>query len=503
MATATGYREESLVSDDLSVTGRRVILPEMPIDARKIRTHIERAWKAYRGDWTGHMPLKVERGDPDDNVLVNRCAPIVDKGVSFLFGDAPKIEVKDKTGKKDGPKAAQDALDAALGDEDDFMTTFTMLSMNGGVAGHTFAKLLPAEKDDDEDVDYPRIVVQDPSNYWVVTDPDDVNCPLQYVCEYECDRPGGKKVTTRVVTAREDEDAPWMITTYERERLAIGDAGSGNLDSSSQGTWLICEEEEWPYDWAPIHDCMNLPNPNEYWGVPDLTSDIIHLNGVLNYVESNINKIGRLHGTPFTYALGADAKDLTIAPGRIICFPSSDTKVGAVQWAGDLANLMAYAGEVRADMDEQSRVPAVATGRLSELPRALSGVALQMLFAPLVEKTTLKRRLYGKLVRSLCEHILEMCNKEWVGLKVHINWPNLLPSDDLAAAQTAQVWQAIGVSPDTLMDQGGFNAEAERQKVADAAQKQLDMYAKGQGMPPSGNQPAGAGNMMPGQQQQG
>lgn len=498
MGTANGYAPDSPQDANLSVTahpaiGSRVLLPEMPDDARKVQEHIRRAWKAYRGDWTGRMPLTVERGDPDDNVLVNRCAPIVDKGVSFLFGQAPKIEVKDATGEHDGPAAAQKALDAALGDPDDLMTTLTMLAMNGAVAGQAFAKLLPARPDpehpDDHDADdYPRIVVQDPGNYWVVTDPDDVNCALHYVCEYDLNEmPSGRVLTKRVVTAREARDAnAWTISTYLRERPTISGNGSAIVPTTGDGggAWQLIAQEEWPYEWAPIHDCMNLPNPNEYWGVSDLTSDLIHLNGVLNYVQSNVNKIGRLHGTPFTFATGIDAKDVTTAPGRVICFPSPEAKVGAVQWSGDIANLMAYAGDIRSDMDEQSRVPAVALGRLKELPKGnLSGVALQLLFQPLIEKTTLKRRLYGALLRALCEHMLEMLG--FPGLKVHVTWPNLLPVDDLAAAQTAQLLQQIGVSADTLMQQLGYDPEAEAQKVADAAKKQLDAYAKGQGLPPT------------------
>jgi hypothetical protein len=502
MTTAIPYRAESPSDAESSVTtSRRVILPEMPPDARKIRQHIERAWKAYRGDWKDQMPLKVERGDPDDNVLVNRCAPIVDKGVSFLFGEAPKIEVKDKTGKRDGPKAAQDALDAALGDEDDFMTTFTMLAMNGGVAGHTFAKLLPTKAGNAKgEASYPRIVVQDPSNYWVVTDPDDVNCPLQYVCEYECDMPGGRKVTKRVVTEREDEDAPWTICTYERERLAVADAfASSNITSNAEGSWLLIDEEEWPYPWSPIHDCMNLPNPNEYWGVPDLTPDLIHLNSVLNYVASNINKLGRMQSGPLAWAAGVDAREVVVGPGRIVCFPSAETKIGSVQWAGDLASLMAFEGVIREDMEEQSRFPAIAMGRQESMPRGnVSGVALKVQYQPPIEKTTTKRRLYGKLIRSLGEHILEMLG--FPGLKVKIHWPNILPADDLAEAQTAQIKQQVGISKPTLLREMGYDPDAEAENNADEAKKQLDMYAKGQGMPPAGGQQQPPGQ--PGQQQQ-
>jgi hypothetical protein len=140
-------------------------------------------------------------------------------------------------------------------------------------------------------------------------------------------------------------------------------------------------------------------------------------------------------------------------------------------------------------------VPAVALGRVEDLPRVVSGVALQILYQPLLEKTILKRRMYGKLIRELCEHILEMLG--FPGLKVHIVWQELLPVDDLAAAQTMQILIQSGViSPETAAGNMGYDFEAEQQKLADAAQKQLDQYAKGQGMPP--NAPPGAGGGMGG-----
>lgn len=39
------------------------------------------AWKAYRGQLQD--ALKVEADQPNDNVKVNRCAPIVTKSASF------------------------------------------------------------------------------------------------------------------------------------------------------------------------------------------------------------------------------------------------------------------------------------------------------------------------------------------------------------------------------------------------------------------------------------
>ena len=37
------------------------------------------AWKSYRGEFP--PPLKIQPDQPNDNIISNRCAPIVDKGV--------------------------------------------------------------------------------------------------------------------------------------------------------------------------------------------------------------------------------------------------------------------------------------------------------------------------------------------------------------------------------------------------------------------------------------
>jgi len=57
------------------------------------KQQMREAWKAYRGDLQD--PLKVKANQPNDNVKTNRCAPVVDKGVSFLFGPTLKIECGD------------------------------------------------------------------------------------------------------------------------------------------------------------------------------------------------------------------------------------------------------------------------------------------------------------------------------------------------------------------------------------------------------------------------
>lgn len=442
------------------------------------------AWKAYRGDFA--KPLKVAANQPDDNVLANRCAPIVDKGVSFLFGQTLKIECgggddeDEQEYSDDDVEGMQDYLDGFWGDDDDKMTLLAQMAINGGVCGVNFVKLIPPQGQ----MKYPRLVILDPLLVRIVTAPDDCSLVLAFIIEY----PSVNDWQKRQVIARVDPDGEadvsgydldetWTITNYVRH---------GQL-----GSWFQSgEQEQWPYPFPPIFFNQNLPNPNETWGVPDLTPDLINQNKVLNFVESNTSRIIKFHGHPITYAVGLNASQIQIGVDDLICLPSPESKLEKLEAMSNLTGLLAFAEVIRSNMDEQSRVPAVALGRLAELPKGnISGVALQLLFQPLIEKTTLKQRVYGRLIREVSRAALVIGGKlaveEWEDYQINLHWMALLPVDDLQAAQTAVIYQQLGVSTQTLLQKLGFDPDSENEKTQEESQQELTNYARGQGMPPA------------------
>jgi hypothetical protein len=422
------------------------------------------AWKAYRGDLP--KPLKVSADQPDDNVLSNRCEPIVNKGVSFLFGQTLKIEAQH-----------QDFLDGLWGDDDERMTLLSQMAINGGMCGQVFCKLIPAQGE----MRFPRIVVMDPQIVRIVTAPDDCSLTLAYVIEY----PSINDFQKRQIIARIDPDGlagiageydlddTWTITNYIRR----GHAGSW---------YQVGPREVWPWPFAPIFTCQNLPNPNEAWGTPDLTPDLIEQNKVLNFIQSNTSRIIKYHAHPKTFAVGLSASQINIGVDDLICLPSPDSKLENLEMHSDLASSLNFIANIRSDMDEQSRVPAVALGRLVDLPKGnLSGVALQLLFQPLLEKTVQKRRLYGCLIRCISRAALVVAGllslDEYEDYPVELHWQALLPVDDLAAAQTAIVLQQAGVSRTSALQKLGYDPDEEASKQANEQVK----------MPPIISTPAG------------
>src|SRR5579859_6030320 len=122
-------------------------IPQADLDRKR---DMAAAWKAYRGEFP--KPLKVSSDQPDDNVISNRSEPIVNKGVSFLFGQVVGIEATKEAGQS--ANQIQDFLDGFWGDDDDKMTLLSQTAINGAVCGEPFVKLIPAQGQ----MKYPRIV---------------------------------------------------------------------------------------------------------------------------------------------------------------------------------------------------------------------------------------------------------------------------------------------------------------------------------------------------------
>lgn len=445
-------------------------------DEKERRMTMREAWKAYRGQFVPPLKKRDGKTAAPENTMVNRCAPIIDKGVSFLFGQVVKVEGKELT------QAEAEYIASCWGDDDDMMSMLAKVAMNGGVCGQSFVRILEPNDDDD----FPRIVNLDPQTVTVITDDDDCETVLAYLIEYSIPQRTGMPLTRRQAIWRIDPDGnaaadggycpddTWMIQHLER----IGENGS----FQPVGDPIL-----WPYPFSPIVDCQNLPNPNEFWGLSDLPPELIAINNSINFSKSNFNKILKHHAHPKTFFIGTEAGQISFGVDDAPCLPEgADMKM--LEMHGDLKASMDFQRELRDDMDEQSRVPAVALGRLEALPKGnISGVALQLLFMPLLEKTTQKQRQYGRLIREVCRRVLALGGKAKYDprMKIEVHWQALLPIDDLAAAQTAQILvSALGLSQDTALRDLGFDPDEQADLKAKEQQRQVTAFSRGQGMPP-------------------
>lgn len=405
------------------------------------------AWLRYQGDWPD--PLKRQMGTPNYNLKANFAREFVDKSVAKLFGSDVLFNIDTDTRQRNPDEAYLDAVWR----QNKKLTFLQKVAKNGGVTGHAFVLIEPPNPDKGRD--YPRFVNLEPE---IVTpryddfDFDDIlGWRIQYNTVVNRD---GKLVPATKRKLIDPDGERWIIRDY----ISFTEQTIG----ARPGVWVQTGEEEWPWPFSPIVHCQNLPAPNEFWGTPDLTDDRLDLMHGYNMLISNVNKIVYFDAHKRRYVTGfigdqADLKEWNIE--QIKGFPEG-AEVKSVEGGADIAQVLEFQDRVKDLLHEQANVPAVAAGKVDGLG-ALSGVALEILYEPLIEMTRIKQGTYGDMLCELNQRVLWMGDRDGAQ-EVTITWPALLPVDDKEQAETAQIWRGVGVKADTLLERAGFDVDRDR-----------------------------------------
>lgn len=394
-------------------------------------SQMQAAWEAYHGRFT--PPLNKRPRQRGDEVIVNRCKPVVDKAVAALSGRGIDFQVANED------TGAQDYLDATLR-ANKKMAFLQRLFITGAVTGHLVCKIVPAAP-------YPRLIVLDPTTVSVEHEPDDVDHILSYTIQYSATN--GEDTTTDFQQVISRDGPYWQII----DRRKVG------------RQWQVTAVTPWPYPFNPICDSQNLPNPNSFWGLADISPDLIQINRQLNFVYSNTNRIIKYHAHPKTFVQGLQGNKLSVAPDETIVLPEG-ASMGMLEMSSDLASSLQFAHQLETAMDVLSRTPSLALGDLQDVPRGqVTGPSLELMLEPLIEKTAAKQALIGDMLEELCRRILAIGGYGDT-LEVFVRWPEIIPSDPITTVQVAQAYLAIGVSKETVYQRLGLNWEQEREKLA-------------------------------------
>jgi hypothetical protein len=430
---------------------------------KKRQQAIENAWKAYKGELD--PPLQKMPDQPDDNVMSNRVKPAVRSGNGFLFGKELEISVE-----KTAPKEAQDFLNTTWGRKEQRIPLLQELAMNGAMSGEAFLRIVPSEDDDGTF----ELVAIDPSTIFPLTAPQNCKTVLLYCIQYSVTQTinGQKKqVFYREEIQRIGPDGePSTGKKTKRDTWEIQhwtQIGTLNLQPKNTNWTPAGEPYTWPYPFPPIFACQNQILPNDFWGEPDVTPDLIGMNNALNLDLSDINRVEKIYGGPIVYAPGLGEGVIDIAPGKIIKLPLPENKLEAVQIHSDVANALLFSKDLRSDMDELTRTPGVATGRIEVMPRGnLSGIAIELLFQSELMKTEEKRCTYGEMIIDVSQALLVL-NHMSGDIDITLSWQSPLPHRDLASAQYAVTLGELGVSKQTRLEELGYDWEEEQKRSAE------------------------------------
>lgn len=394
-----------------------------------------RNWEIYYGK--GKKPLKVEPGYGDDNLRMNFGRMFVDKGVSFLFGKEVGFELTE------GEQTAEEDYLDLVWQANRKMSLLQKLATSGAVCGTAFVKIYWRPGMD------PRLIICDPETVSVTLAEDDIDKVVAYKIRYPSVDPATKKPIA-IQQLIEQDGAGWLITDQR-----------GSVDGGSMRT---VGEQKWPYPFAPVVHCQNMIAPHEFWGMSDIEDDLVEAIDKENFTVSNILKILRFHAHPKTWTRGVGKGDVRINTDELILLPGENSTLQNLEMHSDLASSIQIHKELKQFVHELARVPEVATGKLESVGQ-LSGVALEILYQPLIEKTEAKRITYGEMIVELNRRLLALGGYGEDNI-TSLRWQELLPKDAQIQANAALSMKQLGVSGDTLIQEFGYDPDVEREKRA-------------------------------------
>lgn len=443
--------------------------------AAQRRKEVVERWKRYDGEHPDS--LTPDKADVSDNVTINHCGTIVDTGVDFLFGGSVEFGVTQRTENRDenGKRLAEKNVELAEWLDDIWQankrdTLFRKIGMAGAIEDTAVLKIVTRQDKPEEF----RIILLDSAWVSIKTRKNDIDTVIGYAIDTPELDGYGNVVKVHREQHDQTETGEWEVQWLITEEYTWN---AGMLKGQSI-RWTPDPErpdpEAWPHRFPALAHCQNLPRPHSVYGVSDLPADVLELNEAINRVASNEQKTIRHFAQPVVHATpGEDGEvkklQATIDAhiGGVLCLPYG-TQLDSLQMQAEGPEAAREFRQALEDkLYERARTPRIAAGKVDNIG-AIAGVALLLLYRPLIAKTETKRDTYGDLLAEVNKRLLHLGGKGDYGtLDVPLTWPDPLPKDQLSEAQTVREWGDIGVSKQTRVEKLGLDWEQEQARIAE------------------------------------
>jgi hypothetical protein len=209
-----------------------------------------------------------------------------------------------------------------------------------------------------------------------------------------------------------------------------------------------------PHGIIPFVHISNYPISGRNIGLSDL-EDLIPLNVELNLKKSDMSEIIDYHSAPVTIVYGAKVGSLEKGANKIWGGLPKDAKVQNLELNSDLNASNSYVADIKSAMHQIGGIPEGALGGEQAISNT-SGVALQMVTMPLIERTRIKRMCSVEGLQQINKIVLLIAKSENLisipdGVKPkdfyknEVNFPDPLPKDRLLELQQIQMEMQMAI----------------------------------------------------------
>ena len=432
---------------------------------------IKEAWNFYEGyHWEGIDDLDTPQ------VTFNYCRPFINKFVSFEFGkgfsikspveienegvtvDDTKIDI-DVNLEGDGvttPKEISEEYTVREKTESDFLnqvwesndreTLITELGQTKAITGEAWVKV---QYESAEDLDGNDPFEEYPNGRIRLS-----VLPTQFVFPRFNNHDKNKLESLLIMYPIRTEKETGLLFKRTVDTTVV------YKEYWTSGEIVVYEGKEEvdrmenPYGFIPFVQIKNFPIAGRTRGQGDL-DDIIPLNVELNTKKSDISEVIDYHSAPITLVYGARIGNLEKGANKVWGGLPKDAKVENLGLQGDLVASSNYTSDIKTAMCEIAGIPETVLGGASAISNT-SGVALQYINLPLIERTRVKRHctqnglqrvnkmiLFLGLYHGLIEKPDDISMKDFLWNEVDL--PDTLPKDELIELNKIQQEMTLGL----------------------------------------------------------
>ena len=430
---------------------------------------VKEAWNFYEGyHWEGIDDLDSPQ------VTFNYCRPFVNKFVSFEFGKGfsihppveienvsvtvndPKIEINldknsDGTITEDELKEDYEVKEKTLADyltqvweDNNRDTLLTEIGQTKSITGEAWVKVQYEDPEDMKDPfeEYPQGRIR-------------LSCvPTQFAFPRFNDHDKDKLESLLIMyPIRTEQQTGILLKRTVETTIVYKEVWTDNEIVVYEGKNEVDRMEN-PYGFIPFVQIKNFPIAGRTRGQGDL-DDIIPLNVELNAKKSDVSEVIDYHSAPITLVYGAKIGNLEKGANKVWGGLPKDSKVENLGLQGDLVASANYIADTKTAMCEIAGIPENVLGGASAISNT-SGVALQYMNLPLVERTRIKRScsaeglqrvnkmlLFISLHHGLIQKPEDISMKDFLRNEVEI--PDTLPKDELIELQKIQQEMTLGL----------------------------------------------------------
>lgn len=342
-------------------------------------------------------------------ITFNFCRPFVNKFVSAEFGNLFSIRFKD-TMNEVKVRDNQTVFDYLweVWESNNVMHFLTELGQMKSLTGDAWVQVRYVSKEElaSEDVfdEYPngRIQVTVIPTMLVFPYYDSFNKDklIKLVIQYPVDEEIATSITgTTTTLAKKLYKQEWT-----REKIITSTSWTGTSPTILNQKLPSVEEIPNPYGFIPFVQVKNFPEAGKSEGQGDM-DDIIPLNAELNMKVSDVSEIIDYHAAPITVLFGARINSLEKGANKVWGGLPKDARVENLELHGDLAASQSYISVIRDAISEIGGVPVGALGGTQHISNT-SGVALQFVNMPLIERLRIKRMMSAEGLEQINKMIL-------------------------------------------------------------------------------------------------